>query len=106
MEFDCFEDIRQGICAKYDEVTEGKMMHSPAIHYNGKVFAFFSRKLKMVVKLGKEFPLETLEVEVQEFSPFTTKAALSGWYEVDFLHKDAWPVMADLAFHLAKNQNR
>ena len=60
----------------------------------------------MVVKLGKEFPLETLEVEVQEFSPFTTKAALSGWYEVDFLYKDAWLAMADLAFHLAKNQNR
>ncbi|MEM1339418.1 MAG: hypothetical protein AAF634_05765 [Bacteroidota bacterium] len=103
MELAYFQNICQTLCDNYAEVTEGKMMRSPAIHYRGKVFAFLSRKQKLVIKLGKFFPLDTLEVKVCEFNPFTTKSALPGWYEVDFGVKDAWPSMAKLAYTLAKN---
>ncbi|WP_343486932.1 hypothetical protein [Allomuricauda sp. d1] len=78
------------------------MMSSPAIHYNGKVFAFFSTKQKMVFKFGKDYPLETLSVELQEFSPFKTKRPLSGWYEASFTNKKDWETLAELSLKLAK----
>ena len=81
MEFEHFEDIRQALCAKYAEVTEGKMMHSPAIHYKGSVFAFFSRKQCMVFRLGKDYPFASLGYSLEVFSPFKTKKPLAGWYE-------------------------
>ena len=47
-----FEIIRSQFCSNYKDVTVGKMMSSEAIHYKGKVFAFFSTRQKMVFKLG------------------------------------------------------
>ncbi|WP_420320971.1 hypothetical protein [Flagellimonas sp.] len=102
MELEKFMEIREMFCQKYPEVTEGKMMSSPAIHYNRKVFAFFSRKQKMVFKFGKDYPLERLKVEVMEFNPFKKKKPLAGWYEVDFANNDKWEVLALKALELAK----
>ncbi|MGX1928105.1 hypothetical protein [Flagellimonas sp. 2504JD4-2] len=97
MELEKFMEIREQFCLKYPEVTEGKMMSSPAIHYKSKVFAFFSRKHKMVFKLGKEYPLDELGVEVSEFNPFKNKKPLSGWYEVHYDFHDKWEMLTSTA---------
>ncbi|AWX44570.1 hypothetical protein HME9304_01573 [Flagellimonas maritima] len=105
MEFDKFKEIRNHLCSKHLHVTEGKMMSSPAIHYNNKVFAFFSRKHKMVFKLGKHFKVDQINVELREFNPFKNKGPLSGWYEVDFAEKEAWEELAELALSIAKENS-
>ncbi len=97
MELEKFMEIREQFCLKYPEVTEGKMMSSPAIHYNKKVFAFFSRKQKMVFRFGKDYPLDKLTVEVSEFNPFKKKKPLTGWYEVDYKYHNNWENLAHLA---------
>jgi len=103
MEFEKFKEIRELFCLKHLEVTEGKMMSSPAIHYKNKVFAFFSRKHKMVFKLGKGYPLEEQDFGLSEFNPFKTKKPLAGWYEVDFEYHEKWEKLAHKALELIKS---
>lgn len=102
MEFEKFKEIRELFCLKHPEVTEGKMMSSPAIHYKNKVFAFFSKKDKMVFKLGKDHHLEKQDFEFSEFNPFKTKKPLSGWYEVDFKYREKWVELAKMALEQIK----
>ena len=100
MEFEKFNEIRELYCMKYADVTEGKMMSSEAIHYKGKVFAFFSKKKKMVFKLGKNYPLETAPISLTEFNPFKNKGPLAGWYEADFQHLNQWEDLTHTALEL------
>jgi len=93
------------MCAQHPGVTEGKMMSSPAIHFNSKVFAFFSRKNKMVFRLGKNYPEGLIDVELVEFSPFKTKKPLSGWYEVHFDDHKQWERLAAQALELIKKRS-
>ena len=102
MEFEVFQEIRHTFCVQHPEVTEGKMMSSPALHFKGKVFAFFSRKERMVFKLGKDFPLDSIEKSVQEFNPFKNKGPLTGWYELPFENKNQWEEMTLLALDTIK----
>lgn len=102
MELQIFEEIRQSFCEKHPEITIGKMMSSPAIHHRGKVFAFFSRKQRMVFKLGKDYPLNRSNYPLTEFNPFKTKGPLSGWYELPFMSKLEWKEMTLLALSLNK----
>lgn len=102
MEFEKFLDIRNKLCLKEANVTEGKMMSSPAIHYKGKVFAFFSKQDKMVFKLGKSYPVEQLQVELSEFNPFKNKGPLAGWYELDFDYQDKWELLTLNALEFIK----
>ncbi|WP_299533757.1 hypothetical protein [Ulvibacterium sp.] len=104
MELEKFEEIRTQVCARYADVTEGKMMRSPAIHYKKKVFAFLSRKNKMVFKFGKDYPIHRLDVQMQEFSPFKTKKPLKGWYEVDFDKNQKWENLTEIALQLIKEK--
>lgn len=80
-------------------------MSSPAIHYKGKVFAFFSRKKRMVFKLGKAYPMGSLPYPLEEFNPFKTKGPLTGWYELAYTDKKAWEEMTHLALGIIKNEN-
>lgn len=105
MEFEKFKEIRNRVCDKYTDVTEGKMMSSPAIHYKKKVFAFLSRKNKMVFKFGKDYPIRHLDVQMQEFSPFKTKKPLTGWYEVDFNENQKWENLTVMALQLIKEES-
>lgn len=97
MEFENFKEIREQFCLKHPEVTEGKMMSSPAIHYKNKVFAFFSRQNKMVFKLGKDFPVEKHHAQLVEFSPFKSKKPLTGWYESDFEGFEIWNELTSIS---------
>lgn len=99
MEFDKFSEIREKYCITHVEVTEGKMMSSPAMHYKKKVFAFFSKSHTMVFKLGKDFPIETLDIALSEFSPFKTKKPFRGWYQASFEDHGQWETLTELALH-------
>ncbi len=90
------------MCADHPLVTEGNMMRSPAIHYAGKVFAFFSRKHKMVFKLGTDHSFNVLNVPLSEFNPFKNKKPLTGWYELDFEHHEKWELLAQAALEKIK----
>ena len=106
MEEEKFLEIRALMCLNHQDVTEGKMMSSPAIHYQGKVFAFFSKKQKMVFKFGNQYPMEELEVSYAPFNPFKTKKPLAGWYEIDYEHHLKWKVFTELALRLARKNLR
>ena len=100
MEKELFNKIRARFCNEHGKVSKGKMMSSPAIHYNNKVFAFFSTKNKMVFKLGKNYPIKNLKIEVDVFSPFKTKKPLAGWYQLDFKYANEWENLSKLALDL------
>ena len=94
------------MCSANPLVTEGRMMHSPAIHFKGKVFAFFSREENMVFKLGKDYPFDQLEMKLPEFSPFKSKKPLTGWYEAGIEHIAFWKELSYIALRLAKEKLR
>ncbi len=104
MEFEKFNEIREKFCIQYADVTKGKMMSSEAIHYKKKVFAFFSKKDKMVFKLGKNYPIEKISVPLNEFNPFRTKKPLAGWYESHFDHHGQWETLTKVALELLQKQ--
>ncbi|MFS4466287.1 hypothetical protein [Maribacter sp. 2210JD10-5] len=95
--FERFETIRKFLCTSERNITEGKMMRSPAIHYKNKVFAFFSTKDRMVFKLGKVLDLSQYNFEILVFNPFKNKGPLTGWYEVDYINNDYWEQLAQKA---------
>ena len=101
-EYLCFNEIREGFCASDPDITSGKMMSSEAVTYKGKVFAFFSRKKKMVFKLGKGFDPDTMNFEIPVFNPFKNRAPLNGWFEVSFSDKKQWKPVAKKALELIK----
>ena len=105
MEFAAFETIRKDMCDQFEGVTEGKMMSSPAIHFRGKVFAFFSRKNKMVFKLGERIDVHLSNNEMRPFSPFKNKKPLKGWYEVDYERHDEWKQLAEVALERFKTED-
>ncbi|TMU55027.1 hypothetical protein [Flagellimonas algicola] len=102
MEFEKFLEIRDKLCLQEADVTEGKMMSSQSIHYKKKVFAFFSKKNKMVFKLGSPSAVEGIEVELMEFNPFKNKGPLKGWYEAEFQYHESWEKLADIALEKIK----
>ena len=105
MELDTFLEIRNAYRSKDKKISEGKMMSSPAIHYQGKVFAFFSGKKRMVFRLGKAYPIASLPYPLEEFNPFKTKGPLAGWYELSYIDKKAWHEMTHLALGIIKNES-
>lgn len=105
MALEKFEAIREQLIQEHQDVTPGKMMSSPAIHYKGKVFAFFSLSEAMVFKLGKGYPVETLKVTTELFSPFKSGKPLSGWYEISKADSIRWFALSELALSLAKAAN-
>lgn len=104
MEEALFNEIRFQICQNNNKVIAGKMMSSEAIVYKDKVFAFFSRKKKMVFKLGKEFDIASLDIEIKVFNPFKKRGPLNGWYEVPFAAKEHWEPLTQQAFNLIKTE--
>lgn len=73
-----FEQIRDTVSAEFSSIKPGKMMSSDAILFEDKVFAFLSKKNKMVFKLGKDFDIREFDFEVSPFNPFKNKGPLAG----------------------------
>ena len=104
MEEQLFNEIRDRFCLQDPDIKAGKMMHSEAITYRDKVFAFFSGKKKMVFKLGKGFDPDSLGIEIEVFNPFKNRGPLNGWFEVPFDEKEQWEFLAKKALTLLKNE--
>jgi len=102
MEEEYFNEIRQLFINRHQGVSPGKMMSSAAVTYNDKVFAFFSRKKKMVFKLGKDFDPIREDYDIQVFNPFKKRPPLYGWFEVTYDHKDRWANLAEQALEKLK----
>ncbi|MEQ8713585.1 MAG: hypothetical protein RIC80_11250 [Cyclobacteriaceae bacterium] len=99
-----FEELRQAMIDRDPTLAVDKMMSSPAVVYQDKVFCFLNRKFNMVFKLGKGFDSSTLNFPTEEFSPFKSKKPLSGWFEVDFVYAREWPQLADQALTQLKSE--
>ncbi|MEM6845570.1 MAG: hypothetical protein AAF632_25375 [Bacteroidota bacterium] len=104
MEEQFFNEIRQRFCLRDSQINPGKMMSSEAITYRGRVFAFFSRKKKMVFKLGKDFNPHEYGLEISVFNPFTRRQPLYGWFEVPFAEKEQWEPLAQKAINQLKSE--
>jgi hypothetical protein len=92
-----FQLIAEKLCAEDGSVTTGKMMSSPGIRYQDKVFAFYYRET-MVFRLGRAFDPTTIGVhDYQLLSPFKTKPPLVDWFEVMPTHLQQWEALARLA---------
>ena len=104
MEEQLFNEIRNQFCLKDSKISAGKMMNSEAITYDGKVFAFFSRKKKMVFKLGKEFDPNQFGREICVFNPFKNRPPLNGWFEIPYTEKEHWIPFTEKALTYLKSE--
>jgi hypothetical protein len=104
MEENYFNKIRDQFCRTDPAIRAGKMMRSEAVTYKGKVFAFFSRKKKMVFKLGKSFDPVSSGIEIAVFNPFKKRAPLNGWFEVPYTDMEHWEALTNRALTLVKKE--
>ena len=92
-----FNKLVDQFTSEYENVTFGKMMSSPAIKYNGKVFAFFYNG-QMTYKLGEEFnPASMGLTNVDILNPFKRKGPLKGWFVVGYNDNKKWEELTNLA---------
>lgn len=86
---DVFLQIVDKLINENDQLTEGKMMSSPAIKLNDKVIAFYHSDT-MTFKFGKETELYKAQYSDSSYlSPFKNKPPLKGWLSVPSeFHKD------------------
>ena len=99
-----FDKLTDKLVAANDDVTAGKMMSSPGIKVNGKVFAFFAPSGGMVFKLGKGFdPKASGYPEMTAFNPFKNKGPLAGWFESPFEKKRRWEKLAKTALEVVRS---
>ena len=93
-----FNRIAEKLAAE-EGVSLGKMMHSPAIKVQGKVFAFF-HKGAMIFKLDQQTDLFMAKFPGSGYlSPFKNKPPMKGWLNVPAEFSDNWE---NLAFEAMK----
>ncbi len=100
-----FERIRSQLIEEETLVTDGKMMSTQAIKYDGNVFAFISKNGNMVFKFGKSFDPEAQDFDSIPFNPFKNKGPLTGWFEVSFSQHELWESLTQEALTEIKKSN-
>lgn len=89
--------------SNHPDVILGKMMSSPGIKVNDKVFAFF-HKDEMGFRLGKQFEPEAYGVHKYHLlSPFKTKPPLKAWFILPKEEIENWQEFATIAYNFTKN---
>lgn len=97
-----FNNIVQHLTANESDVVLGKMMSSPGLKVNNKVFAFYHKEA-MGFRLGKEFNAAGFGLKTARWlSPFKTKPPLKAWYIVDFEEACFWRELATMALVFTK----
>ncbi len=95
-----FRSIAALLARENSAVTLGKMMSSPALHYQGKVFAFYYGK-KMVFRLGRHFQPELFNIQHYSLlAPFKTKLPMVDWFEIPFADQHWWEDLSRYALGL------
>jgi len=98
----CFRSIAVLLASENSAITLGKMMSSPALHYQGKVFAFYYRK-KMVFRLGRDFQPETFNIQhYRLLAPFKTKPPMVDWFEIPSTDQHRWEDLSRYALQLLR----
>ncbi len=98
-EFDRIADI---FVVLNDDVQLGKMMSSPGLKCNGKMFAFHCKD-GMGFRLGLGFDPDTFGLKnPKPLSPFKTKPPLKGWYIVSENESDKWEALATHALEFTR----
>jgi hypothetical protein len=101
-----FHAIAEKLAAESQTVTTGKMMSSPGIRYNNKVFAFYYHD-GMVFRLGRDFDPTTVGIhDYRLLSPFKTKPPLVDWFEIPPAHMQQWEELARLALQRMREQQQ
>lgn len=89
-----FRQIAEKLESENKDVFLGKMMSSPGIKYQNKVFAFYHDQ-EMIFKLGKDFEPESAGVKNYSFlSPFKNKPPMAGWFKISYADSDKWESLA------------
>ncbi len=85
-----FMELVEHFTDKNKDVQAGRMMSSPGLKVNNKVFAFYS-KGSMGFRLGPDFaPKQAGLKKPTLLNPFKTKGPLKGWYVVKDNEMDKW----------------
>lgn len=93
-EFDRIADV---FVVLHKDVQPGKMMSSPGLKCNNKVFAFHCKD-GMGFRMGAEFdPKKSGLKNPKPLSPFKTKPPLKGWYIIEPNEADKWESLAEHA---------
>ncbi len=100
-----YQKIAELFVSSETDVEHGRMMSSPAITCNGKVFAFYYNKMDSICcKLGKEYDITGLGVKKYELlNPFKNKPPMAGWYVVPMEYKTKWEKLAKEALKIMRN---
>jgi len=100
----CFRSIAALLARENSAITLGKMMSSLALHYQGKVFAFYYRK-KIVFRLGRDFQPETFNIQhYRLLAPFKTKPPMVDWFEIASADQHRWEELSRYALQLLREQ--
>ena len=92
-----FNRITNTFTTMNTDVRLGKMMSSPGLTCNGKVFAFLG-KGGMGFRLGWEFDPDAFGLRnPKPLNPFKTKPPLKGWYIVEKAERGKWEALATQA---------
>jgi hypothetical protein len=95
-----FRSIAALLASENSAITLGKMMSSPALHYQGKVFAFYYGK-KMAFRLGRDFQPELFTIQQYRLlAPFKTKPPMVDWFEIPFDDQHRWEELSRYALEL------
>lgn len=98
-----FDQIVDDLLAKDDGIVVGKMMSSPGLKYNNKVFAFYHQQT-MGFRLGKAFDPDAFGSKTARFlSPFKNKPPMKAWFIVDAEEKELWHSLAYEALKFTKS---
>ena len=99
-----FNQIVKKMESENKDVHLGKMMSSPGLKVNDKVFAFYHKET-MGFRLGKEFDAEKFGLKTARWlSPFKTKPPLKAWYIIDFEEEGFWEELADMALEFTRKK--
>jgi hypothetical protein len=92
-----FQAIAQKLTAENPSITTGKMMSSPGLRYENKVFAFYYHEA-MVFRLGRGFdPTSVGIADYRLLAPFKTKPPLVDWFEIAATDVHRWEELARMA---------
>lgn len=95
-----FNRISILLCSQ-DDVILGKMMSSPSLKYNAKVFTFLHKE-KMVFKLESSKILDDMGITYELLNPFKTKPPLKGWFVIEAVFLEHWEMLSKEALELIK----
>jgi hypothetical protein len=97
-----FNRLSAQLIKKYKNVSSGKMMSSPGLKYNDKVFAFF-HKDRMCFRMGPKVNFSEMNIEnFEPLNPFKNKPPLKGWFYVNFIEKEKWEHLAEMALNFTR----